>query len=518
MAMPTIDLAMPRSSARPGQRRGLIVIAALLLLALQSIPLFTTGLPPLFDYPNHLACFAILSQGGSEFYEVRWALLPNLEGDLIVPLLARAIPLEIAGKLFLVMIFALMLGGTVWLNRMLTGEWRFWPLLVTAFLYNLQILWGFINYLFGLGVAICGAALWLALERQPIWLRIAASAVIALVCFLSHIAACGFYALLVCGLELQPGFAELRNKKWTALGRRAGILAAQFLVPVAFLLLFWHPVADHGISYDELSSKARWLYGALYNYVPAFDLTCTLLLVISLGALAWQRRLNVAPRAAPAILLGLLAYLLSPSEILSAWGADQRLVIGFFLLLVAAAGPRFPSSRVAYGIGAVITLVIVTRLCIVEAFWSEADAVYRADLAGIDLLPRNIKLAVAYPGRAFIAGGIPEVHLATLAVIRRHAFVATVFAFSDQQPIALKPAYAGLAAVANPYALWPAFMVGDDAARRHTLAALAGYDAIVFVDREPFQLPSEECLKPLFWRPTFQIFTFEHGGGCPEAR
>ena len=188
------------------------------------------------------------------------------------------------------------------------------------------------------------------------------------------------------------------------------------------------------------------------------------------------------------------------------------------MLLVAAAGPRFPSSRVAYGIGAVITLVIVTRLCIVEAFWSEADAVYRADLAGIDLLPRNIKLAVAYPGRAFIAGGIPEVHLATLAVIRRHAFVATVFAFSDQQPIALKPAYAGLAAVANPYALWPAFMVGDDAARRHTLAALAGYDAIVFVDREPFQLPSEECLKPLFWRPTFQIFTFEHGGGCPEAR
>ena len=184
--MQIIDSAMPRSSARPGQRRGLIVIAALLLLALQSIPLFTTGLPPLFDYPNHLARFAILSQGGSEFYEVRWALLPNLAGDLIVPLLARAITLEIAGKLFLVMIFALMLGGTVWLNRMLTGEWRFWPLLVTAFLYNLQLLWGFINYLFGLGVAICGAALWLALERQPTWLRIAASGIIALVCFLSH--------------------------------------------------------------------------------------------------------------------------------------------------------------------------------------------------------------------------------------------------------------------------------------------------------------------------------------------
>jgi len=60
------------------------------------------------------------------------------------------------------------------------------------------------NYLFGLGVAICGEALWLALEREPTWLRIAASGIIALVCFLSHIAAFGFYALLVCGLELRP--------------------------------------------------------------------------------------------------------------------------------------------------------------------------------------------------------------------------------------------------------------------------------------------------------------------------
>jgi len=29
-------------------------------------------------------------------------------------------------------------------------------------------------------------------------------------------------------------------------------------------------------------------------------------------------------------------------------------------------------------------------------------------------------------------------------------------------------------------------MIGDDAARRRTLAALAGYDAIVFVNHEPF--------------------------------
>jgi len=40
----------------------------------------------------------------------------------------------------------------------------------------------------------------------------------------------------------------------------------------------------------------------------------------------------------------------------------------------------------------------------------------------------------------------------------------------------------------------------------------------VFVNHEPFELPSEECLRPLLLRPTFQIFTLVHGGDCPEPR
>ena len=38
-------------------------------------------------------------------------------------------PLELASKLFLVMVFGLIAGGTIWLNRVASGAWRFWPLL-----------------------------------------------------------------------------------------------------------------------------------------------------------------------------------------------------------------------------------------------------------------------------------------------------------------------------------------------------------------------------------------------------
>src|ERR1700757_4681372 len=94
--------------------------AFVLLMLLVTTPLFSTVLPPLFDYPNHLARMHLLAEGGNAFYAVHWAPLPNLAQDLIVPPLAGVMPLEFASKLFLVMVFGLIAGGTIWLNRSAT--------------------------------------------------------------------------------------------------------------------------------------------------------------------------------------------------------------------------------------------------------------------------------------------------------------------------------------------------------------------------------------------------------------
>ena len=102
-----------------------------LLLALAAVPIFSTVLPPLADYPNHLARFYLLAQGGNDYYAVRWAPLPNLAGDVIVPALAQAMPLGLAAKLFLVTTFALLTGGT--LARLAAQGHR--VVLVTATVY-----------------------------------------------------------------------------------------------------------------------------------------------------------------------------------------------------------------------------------------------------------------------------------------------------------------------------------------------------------------------------------------------
>ena len=69
----------------------------------------------------------------------------------------------------------LIAGGTVWLNRAATGRWRLWPLLAFLLLYNRIFLWGFLNYLFGIGLALVAAAAWLSLERKRWWVRILVS-------------------------------------------------------------------------------------------------------------------------------------------------------------------------------------------------------------------------------------------------------------------------------------------------------------------------------------------------------
>ena len=63
-------------------------------MTLVTVPLFSTVLPPLFDYPNHLARLYLLMEGGNAFYAVRWEPLPNLAQDLIVPPLAGLMPLD----------------------------------------------------------------------------------------------------------------------------------------------------------------------------------------------------------------------------------------------------------------------------------------------------------------------------------------------------------------------------------------------------------------------------------------
>src|SRR5213078_1043837 len=117
---------------------------------------------------------------------------------------------------------------------------------------------------------------------------------VALLCFFSHIAAFGLYALMIAGVEAGPALAEWHARQWRSLGRRIALLAGQFVIPAAVVLGSWPPVSGGGISYAAWWRKADLLFSVFDNYSRPFDIACFALVLILLGVLAWQRRLRIA--------------------------------------------------------------------------------------------------------------------------------------------------------------------------------------------------------------------------------
>src|SRR5476649_639531 len=92
-----------------------IVFAILVGLSLG--PVLLTPIPAMVDYPNHLARMYLISRAvtpdANPFYQVVWALYPNLAMDLLIPQMARAISVENASWLFLLLSQVMIVTGAL---------------------------------------------------------------------------------------------------------------------------------------------------------------------------------------------------------------------------------------------------------------------------------------------------------------------------------------------------------------------------------------------------------------------
>ena len=144
----------------------LLIAASAVLLA----PFFVIEILPLQDYPNHLARIHTLSHLENspilrEYYQASWALVPNLAMDVIVPLLARLFPLEVAGAIFCALVLLSTVPAVSLLHWAFHGKLSLWPLVSVLFAYNFVFYMGWLNYLLGINLALISAALWLKLRR-----------------------------------------------------------------------------------------------------------------------------------------------------------------------------------------------------------------------------------------------------------------------------------------------------------------------------------------------------------------
>ena len=472
------------------------------LLAIAALPVLRAELPPLFDYPNHLARMYLLqhlaeSAALQRYYELRWEPVPNLAMDAVVPLLARIMPLAWAGKLFLIATFALLAGGAALLHRAASASWSAWSLAAFLFLFTRSFLWGFTNYLFGLGLALTGCAAWLALARRPLALRLAVSTGIALATYFSHLMACAIYGVLVLGSELELAWRD-RAGGWAPALRRIAFAGVPFL-PV--LVLFGTaPAVGGALHFGRLDRKLDLLFGVFDNYDRVFDVACFALLALPALFAYGARLICLAPGLRGALLLLSVVYLLAPAQAMTASAVDHRLPPALALVLVAAtAAPRM-SPRAAKGAAFGLLALFLVRMGVVAVVWERAGGFYETLLQALDRVPEGSRLAVAYPADAVNFEPVPKTHLPVLAIPRRQAFVPTIFAYRGQQPLRFTEAGERLAVSAAPDRLWSAL------ARGESPDELREFDAVVVLARRPLDLPPNPALLPLALEPEFAVY------------
>jgi hypothetical protein len=437
--------------------KGKIAILFTVLVAIAAIPILLNPLPPLSDYINHLARMQVIANVHSDpdlsrYYEIDWQVIPNLMMDLILPPLLRIMNVYEAGQLYTLASFALILSGTVALNRQLFSRWSALPLVAAPLLYNDVFFVGTMNYVFGIGLMLWALTAWIALRERGRTLRLSLSALFVLGLFFCHLFALGVYGVGLLAFESQRlwnAWRRVPRSAGKAAARRAMLpLVVDFVMtglpflPVPGLLML---SPTRGLwNFDwQLNGKMAGLLFVIqaYSQIIAF-----LLAAVAASAAAWafrRRALSFHRFGLVLLAVGAIVYIALPRVMFETYMVDLRLPISLTLILIACVDVdlRRPLARRVFAVG--IIAILAVRVGEVEYRWRQLSATTDSFRQSVQLLKRGAKVAVAYadPNGGDRLRDYALVHADCIAVIDRSALVTTEFTVVGKQILHARPAY-----------------------------------------------------------------------------
>jgi hypothetical protein len=460
-----------------------LAVLFIVLAAITSIPIALFPWPPLADYINHLSRMHVIATIDadpdlSRFYEINWQIIPNLVMDLFVPTLERVMDVYLAGQIYTITSFVLILSGTLALNRQLYGHWSVLPMIAFPLLYNNIFLVGTMNYVFGIGLSLWALAVWVWLRERGILLRLAVSTLFVLALFFCHLFAVGLYGLGILSFELFRLWEQYprRSRKLLdrklldrklldrklldrkrsdqklsgdAIGNRPLPLLVDFVasglpfLPVVPLLMM-SPTWGLRATYQwELNGKLDGLIYVIevYSHFAAFLLTGIVAFAAGWGMR--HRALRFHALGWALLVVGGLVYLAMPRVIFETFMADQRMPISIAFMVIACAHLNLRHDYVRRGFATVLVLLLAVRVFEVQTVWSDlsrSTVSFRDSIRHID---RGSKVLVAYadPDNGDDVRDLGLVHAACAAIIERSALVTTAFTVVGKQILHVRDDY-----------------------------------------------------------------------------
>ena len=378
---------------------------------------------------------------GNVFWSARYSfqgiLIPNAILDAAVLSLMRlGLPISLAGSTFLLLCYAVFVIGFISLSKL-----RQAPIIVTTSLGSMMfytgcIVYGLVNFVTGVGVAMLAASFWMRDEASIARRFLIAILAIPIILFCHVVAALVFGGLCGCCDLVRPAHTQSR--------RLIEILPASFAIVIA---LIGYKLSAAGsdvvtIEYDGAPGIKTILIGKIRQIAQALTsgdrradvlLACALIFI---GALLWQRRREIRlSTAVPVAALALLA-VLSPNGVGLGLLLDTRL-FAWSLFLAVALLPW--SKEISRHAEILLIVIFVVRAIILTAGWASYAPIYANVRAAFAGLPKGSTLLDAYDDTpSFYASRQPPLwNIASLAV-EDGVFVPSVFAEPTQQPLAVR--------------------------------------------------------------------------------
>ncbi len=529
-APPAVDGGVAPRRAAFGRRTIAVLFVA--LLAMTSIPILLHPLPPLSDYINHLARMHVIAAINSDpdlarYYEIDWQVIPNLMMDLIVPQFERLMNVYLAGQVYTLLSFVLIVSGTLALHRRLFGRWSPLPLFAFVLLYNNVFLVGTMNYVFGIGLMLWAVTAWIALRERSFLLRLPVSTLFVLALFFCHLFSLGVYGLALLAFELHrlwTSYARLRGSSPAAARRRLPGLLADFVATgVPFLpvlpLLMMSPTWGlwQGLSW-ELPGKIDGLVYVIEVYSHSVALLLIGIVALLVGWALRDRALSFHAFGIAVLAVGGVIYLALPRMLFDTYMADQRLPISLAFILLACVDVDLRQRNVRRGLTIALLALVAIRVSEVEDKWQQLSRGIDSFRQSVQLINRGAKVMVAYAdaddGSALEDYGL--VHADCIALIERSALVTTEFTVVGKQVLHARPEFRSRVDTLDgtPPVIDDLVDVADSSssgAGHYWGHWTADYDYlyVLFTD-DDFENPDPANLEPIFKGRRFMLYRIQH--------
>jgi hypothetical protein len=416
--------------------------AVVLLAALSLLPTLLVDIPAMADYLNHLARMHLLVDAGTPnenpYYEISFALYPNLAMDLVVPQLARFLEVERATRFFFFGSQLLIIMGAITLEWTIKRRHEMAGFAALLALPSMPFSYGFTNFEFGLGVALFGIASWVACERRRWYARLAVHALFVCVLFVAHLFALGVYGLVLGLYELRRMFVGPFDTARAA--ATVTMLAGPVLVPMLILYATGGAIGSPGNEW-AFSWKPLWFALSLNAYNVFISAGSMAALLVLLGYLAVTRRLELSG-AGKWIAAGfVIAFVAIPFKLFGVRMTDIRVIPAALLIM-----PAFLAFRPAKPPGSVAAIITCTLIVLNAGYSAYVWLSYRNDYAEM-----KASFALLQPYSFVLVGDsrigevsstlltdAPMSRAPTLAVHYARAFVSSLYTIAGAEPVEVR--------------------------------------------------------------------------------